>query len=313
MTLVKRAWKAWVELLDRRESPTSLALVRLLAAAVVLADLFIARGLGLVDAVWAPPPYGLGVGALSAHPPLAVRWLGATPHTAELVWLVTAVAAVLVLVGAATRVAAIVFVLASAQLALLSPDADRGIDVLLRVVFLILALSGCGARWSIDALVRRRVGRPAPDTVPAWPRYLLFLQMVWLYFSAAQSKGDPAWGPFGHFAALGTILCDPHFARLGSGWVASAYPLTQLATASTMLFEWGSPALLVFTALGWQRARAAYLLLGAAFHVGIALTMRLGIFPFGVLALYPVFFHPDELARVAKRGRSLLSRRGSTA
>ena len=34
---------------------------------------------------------------------------------------------------------------------------------------------------------------------------------------------------------------------------------------------------------------------GAILHVGIAVTMQLGIFPWAMLALYPAFFHPDEL------------------
>jgi hypothetical protein len=40
-----------------------------------------------------------------------------------------------------------------------------------------------------------------------------------------------------------------------------------------------------------------YLVLGAVFHVGTHLTMRLGIFPFAVLALYPAALHPDEWSR----------------
>ena len=31
---------------------------------------------------------------------------------------------------------------------------------------------------------------------------------------------------------------------------------------------------------------------GALLHVGLALTMELGMFPFGMLALYPVLFGP---------------------
>jgi hypothetical protein len=30
------------------------------------------------------------------------------------------------------------------------------------------------------------------------------------------------------------------------------------------------------------------------------LFMRLGMFPFGLLALYPAFFHPDEVRRVLR-------------
>ena len=76
-----------------------------------------------------------------------------------------------------------------------------------------------------------------------------------------------------------------------------------------MAFEWGAPALLLFHYWYVTRGREGrlrrwsnrlhlrfvYVALGASFHLGIAFTLRLGIFPFGVLALYPAFFHPDEL------------------
>jgi hypothetical protein len=41
--------------------------------------------------------------------------------------------------------------------------------------------------------------------------------------------------------------------------------------------------------------RWVWLALGALLHLGIAFTMQLGIFPFGMLALYPIFVHPEEL------------------
>ena len=52
--------RAWVDFWDRREPPTVLALTRILIGAAVLADLLAARSLGLVEAIWAPPPEGFG-------------------------------------------------------------------------------------------------------------------------------------------------------------------------------------------------------------------------------------------------------------
>jgi hypothetical protein len=36
------------------------------------------------------------------------------------------------------------------------------------------------------------------------------------------------------------------------------------------------------------------------FHLGIALTMRLGIFPSAMLAMYPVLLLPDEVERARR-------------
>jgi len=319
---LRGAFAAWVTFWDRREPATSLALVRILVAVVLLGDLVQAYAYGLVEAIWGPPPEGLGWGGQGNNAPLAARWLGASADTAWIVWGTGVISALTLAAGAASRVSAFVLAFTWAQLGLLAPDSDRGIDFLLRGVLLILALSPCGARWSIDAWLRRRIGRPFPDLVPAWPRYLLFLQLIWCYFSAGHNKTDKAWGPLENFAALGNILTDPHFARFDPAWVAPGYPLLQLATASTMLFELGSPLMILLTYWSataerpgqlrrWAnrlRLRWLWIATGVGFHVGIAVTMRLGIFPWGLLALYPVLFHPDELSRAGAWLRSRLRR-----
>ncbi|HEU5056849.1 MAG TPA: HTTM domain-containing protein, partial [Kofleriaceae bacterium] len=203
-----RLWRWWVELLDRREQPTSLVLARVLVAAAVLGDLLQAWMLDVVAAVWAPPPDGTGYASIwDPNPPFMVRWFGAGVDTAELVFWIAVAAAALLLIGAATRVSAIVLALMLAQLGHMAPEGDRGIDFLLRTAVAVLALSSCHARWSVDAWVRRRIlKRPFAELVPAWPRYLLFAQVVWMYFSAGHNKGDPAWGPAGGFSALANIL-----------------------------------------------------------------------------------------------------------
>jgi hypothetical protein len=155
---------------------------------------------------------------------------------------------------------------------------------------------------------------------PAWPRRLLFAQLDWVYFSAAHNRGGLQWWPWGEFAAIANILSDPHYARFTPGWTAGFYPFTQLATALTMVFELGSPVLLWLAwadaapgrgrAVGaWARRfhlRFAYVALGAALHLGIALTLRLGVFSYGMLALYPVFLRPAELSALGRRVRCLL-------
>ena len=139
-------------------------------------------------------------------------------------------AAIAMTLGVATRVACVVFAIAGAQLAYIAPDGDRGIDMIVRIVALILALSMSHARWSIDAIVMRRIGRPMPDEVPAWPRYLLMLQLVWIYFSGGMNKSSAEWGPFGGFRALENIVADPNIARLPAGTVRPSLPIRRRAS-----------------------------------------------------------------------------------
>jgi uncharacterized membrane protein YphA (DoxX/SURF4 family) len=317
---VIRLWRAWVALWDRREPPAALAAVRIALALVLLYDNLVAWHLDLIEPLWAMPPDGYATGGAERW---AAHWLGTGAGSAAALWWISTLALVCVATGTLTRAACVVAVLVSAQLAHRAPDADRGIDGLARIVLLVLALSRSHAAWAVDAWGLRRLGRPPPAEVPAWPRYLLFLQLVWVYFSGGHNKTGAEWGPAGGFTALANALSDPHFARFDPAWVGPIYPLTRAATAATMAFELGAPLMLLLTYYAatagrpgrlrrWcnrLRLRWIWIGLGAAFHLGIALTLRLGIFPAAMLALYPVLLLPEEigtaiarLARVARLG-----------
>jgi hypothetical protein len=315
---MKRAvaiWNRWVTLLDRREPATSLALARALVGAVLLADLLIAASLGLVESLWAPPAdggmaYGAGVAWLDDA-------LGGGTGAAWGMWAICATAAACFCTGLFTRTSAVVLVVAYAQVAMLLPEADRGIDTLFRAALVVFAFSGAGATLSLDARIRHgRFARP-DALVTAWPRYLLVAQMAWLYFSAATNKLQSPWTPIGGFSALHYVLLDPHFARFDTPWLGSVHWLTRTATFFTMCFEWLAPLMplaMYYRATPERGGRLrrlllrirfyeAWLILGVSFHISLALTVRLGIFPYGVLALYPVFVEPAHIHRgLAKLG-----------
>ncbi|HTQ06074.1 MAG TPA: HTTM domain-containing protein [Polyangiaceae bacterium] len=306
----------WVRFWDRREAPYSLALVRILLGGVLLADLLQAGYFGTVTLLWAPPPLGA---ASDGTPALVVRLLGASAETAWLLWACAVLCSVLFVLGAAYRVASVALVFVMVELGACQPVGD-GMDSILRVVLPVLAVSGANAAWSVDAWFRRRKGAP-PRTVTAWPRYLLFLQVIWIYVSAGHQRGY-TWGPRGGFSAIGDVLGDPHWARFMPGSLAPLYPLLCLATLVTIVFEVSSPLILLWTWLERHperggrfgrfarrfRLRWVWLGAGASLHAGIALCMKLGIFPYGMLALYPVFVHPDELLDAFDRSARFVSR-----
>jgi hypothetical protein len=232
-----------------------------------------------------------------------------SPSTAVAAWTVMVGALLCFGLGFLTPLAGLIVVFTSAQLALILPLGDRGIDTLLRNVVLILSLSSCGRRFGVDALLfgERRLA-------PAWPRHLLILQLATMYFCAGIQKTALSWGPLGGFSALFLILQDPAIAAWRFDWLARWYPLTQLATLGTLIFEWSAclvPLVYWFrdtrTAPGRVRALfnsvrplRIWVALGVALQLGIAGTMSLGIFPWAMLALYPAFVHPDELGRALR-------------
>jgi uncharacterized membrane protein YphA (DoxX/SURF4 family) len=302
-----------VELWDRREAPHSLAIVRIVLPLVWLTDLLQAWRLDLVTELWAPSAAGGFGNPLSREPP---PWLytlfPADADTTAVAFGVLVAAALCVSLGLFTRLSALTAILIAAQFSRTLPLADRAIDLLIRDVLLLLALSQAGGAWSVDSLI---FGRRA--TIPAWPRHLLILQVAFMYFAAGIQKVALDWTPFGGFSALYIVLQDPAVARHPLGWVRSAYPLTQALTAGTMLFEYGAGLVPLFywfrdtrTRGGRLRAwcnrldaRTGWLAGGVALHLGIAATMQLGIFPWAMLACYPAFFHPDEWRRLRDTAR----------
>jgi hypothetical protein len=160
------------------------------------------------------------------------------------------------------------------------------------------------------------------ELVPAWPRYLLVVQLLWLYFSAAHHRGKASWGPASGFSAVGEVMGDPHFARFFPGSLASFYPLLQAGTALTMVFEYSAPLALLWIWLDKRpgrggrfgelvrrwRIRWLWLALGVSLHLGIAVTMQIGMFPFAILALYPALFGPEEVTNALQRLQRWLAR-----
>lgn len=306
----------WIALWDRREPATVLALVRAGVGAVLLLDFLTIARLRL----WVPlfGPTGLGGMSVADQGAWAAPWFQAFGAGTTSVWALFAVvvaSAATLTVGLFSRTSAAVLMLALAQTAIVNPDADRGIDVLLRNVLMVLAFSDCGAAWALDA--RWTTGRFRGDgrEVPAWPRYLLVLQVVVMYFTAGVQKYGQHWWPWGGYSGLYVILQDWAVARYRFEWLARQplYAFTQLSTLVTMVWQWSYPVVLVhyFPPTGepgrfrrffarWQ-LHWLWIAIGALFHVLIGATMNLGIFPWGMMAVYPAFLHPSELDALWRR------------
>jgi hypothetical protein len=319
MESFRQAWKDWEAFWDEREHPISMALVRILLGLCWVYDLLNIWRLDLVI-----PLFGVGeVGGFSdalmreAGPPLFYRILPGTEASAIGLHAVMTLAALSITVGVFTRTSCLVLLVAWAQFVEILPYADRGIDTLSRLALLVLMCSGAGKTLSVDAVAR--TGRLAGDGTPifAYARRLLILQLVVMYFGAAVQKVGITWWPMGHFAALYYSLQDPAVAAWDFSYLRQQpyFFLTQVGTAGTILYQGSYP--LVLLLLWWRRhpysggriARFAnrwrlewiWILIGGFFHVALAVTMNLGIFPWAMLALYPIWLTPDEWLAVFRR------------
>ena len=303
----------WAGFWARTETGESLALIRILVPLVMLYDLAEAAVRGLVVALWAPIEEG-GIGPASYADPLCAfyAWFGASAAGAWTLFALAFTAAITLVFGLFTRTSALVLLFSYAQLGQLSPDADRGIDTLLRNVLVLLALSGAGATLSLDA--RRATGRFVNDRlILAFPRYLIIVQLVLLYFFAGVLKQSANWSYEGGYAALFLILHKPHFASIlfPHAWLVRAYPLIQAGTLATVVWERAAlllPALLYWRATADRPGRIRrfanrlhllelWIATGVFFHLALAVLLALGMFPWGCLALYPALAAPRTWRR----------------
>ncbi len=271
-------WARWVAFTGRPLDTRPLALVRIAAALCLLLDLLRVAWLGLVPVLFRP----WEAGGLSTFTDDAVWIDQLSPLWAGPIafWLAVACMSLVVL-GVLSRPATLLGVLAYAQLGHLYPPGDRGIDRILRCVLLILVLSQAHRRYSLARGPRR-------ETCSAWPSDLIRVLLVCIYMSAGISKvmATPQWFGTGQWPVLYRILGDPLAAKVDPGithpvWMA----FTRLGSLSTVLLECG--ALVILTRLApWWAAVAMVM------HLGIAVTMELGMFAWGMLSLYPVLLWP---------------------
>lgn len=283
--------KRLVAFWDARESTRALDLARGLVAIVVLVDLASLVVTGALDVLYRVGSVdGASIGVSLIDGLLPSEPAGTTILAAAIAGLAVAFGA-----GRLPLVTGPLLVFLLARLAERSPPSDRAIDELLRIVVLVLSFVPS----------RPRAGAGG-DRAFAWPRRLVVIQLVLLYFGSGLVKLDPAWHGADRWDAVALVLRNPAYVVDPVPLLTSNPWLTALATRAVVIFERSAPLLLLGPAfvveefggragrlLRWHRN--AFVVTGIAFHLGLAATTTLGIFPWGCLALYPCLFRGDEL------------------
>ncbi len=305
---MRRLWAWTLSLVDRREHGLALALFRVGLGLCVLNILLPMLGTGVQDFVYVDIHHG-------GYRELTPNWLmnllgGPSPEgVARLCWLLVA-GGVLMTLGLGGRLTHLI----TGQLLLamfsLNPGAGGGHDRLLTNAVWLLVLGDGTATLSLDC--RLRTGRwTSAREVACWPRYLATLQVVVVYTATGLQKLGVDWWPWGDFAAVYKALLMPNWRRFDMSWVGHVYPLTQLLTVGTLVFEIGAPVLLLAawyrdtrTRPGRLRAllnrldpRWMWALGGIGLHMGIHLFMNVGPFSWVTMSYYICWWSADEWAR----------------
>jgi hypothetical protein len=195
--------------------------------------------------------------------------------------------AVAMLVGYRTRLAVFASWLLLVSIDHRNPLVLDGGDTILRGLLFWSLFLPLGARWSID-----RAMRPPPNEENATAHIhsvasaAVLLQLAMMYWASALSKWHPVWiRDFSavYYALSADTLVTPW------GLVVREHPrLMQVLTMLTMVLEFGGP-IVAFSP--WQShwcrglATAAFV----TFHLGLSLTMELGLFPWICIAGWLLF------------------------
>jgi hypothetical protein len=219
----------------------------------------------LIEQVWEP-------GEVSFHV-LFGSWQGQA-----LLFAVNAVLALLLLVGIRPRVMAGLCFVFMASLHSRNPMLVTGADTLLRMLLF----------WSMFVPLRREEGA----TVASVGTAAYMLQLCFMYWFSLLLKTGPAW--IEDFSAIEQALQFEHYTKPAGfallGWPSLLAPLT----VAVLVLEAIGPVL-VFIPWRSDVWRTLAVAVFCSFHLGIALTLELGLFPWiCILAWIPLL--PESLA-----------------
>jgi hypothetical protein len=274
------------ELLGRRVSMRSLALLRILVGPVTLLHLrpFVADALaGRIyrDAFY--EPYA------SWYPELPRPLYGA-------LLAIGVVAAVAMSVGLCTRVATgATFAVVAYNLFLSTTHVHSNRAYL---VMAALAVAPCGRELSVDAWLRERRGEPPLDPrAPAWPLWLLRFEAAVVYGASGVSKlVDPDW--FGGTVTWHRVVQvrDRLDASPLPGWAVSLLADRSFHTVGAKLIV--ITELFIAIGLWWRATRYAAVWVAVCFHVAIEVSASVQVFSYLAIAVLVIWAVPSTRDRV---------------
>ena len=171
----------------------------------------------------------------------------------------------------------------------------QGGDTLLRLLLFWGMFLPMGACWSIDSAKPR--AKPRAKSIASLATAAFIFQLCLVYLFASAWKWAPEWRDDG--TAVHQALSVACFASRFGLWLREQTGVCRLLTYSTLWLEALGPALL-FLPFSVSRQRLVVIAAFLLFHVGLAITLELGNFPWVCcvmwLALIPTAFW-DRLER----------------
>ena len=285
-------WETWRAFWFQPQQMYTLAFVRIAFSALVI-----------VWTLWLLPVRKtlLGPNGISTtQPSIPDTWgLFAVWNSDEAILIgivVLLIAAIALLVGWHSRIAAVIVFVLVVSFERRSPWVFNSGDALIRIEAFLLAISPCGAALSLDE--RRRAGSFwSAQTRPNWPIRLLQIQLSIVYLAAVQSK--LAGQPWLDGTAVSYVLRIEDMKRIPvPQWLTMNAPVMNAMTWSVLAVE-----LAVGILVWFPRFRPWVLAAGVLMHVTIDLTVQIGIFSYAMFVLYLAWLSPETVKSLTDKVR----------
>lgn len=253
---------------------------------------------------------------------------GTTTYLA-LMFAVAAIAAIAMFLGYHTRIASIIVWIMVVSIQVRNPLVLSGADTLLRMMLFWAMLLPLGRCWSLDSRFRKTPDRTDSRTVLSMATFGVFMQICFMYWFTAALKSSPEWLSDG--TALSYATGAGQITRPLGEYIHQFPLLLRVLTHASLVLEIAAPILL-FSPFRTGPVRTAAIASIMIFHVGIYMTMDVGIFPFTsalcMTCFLPAWFWDSGLPRawasitgrlpllekmrvdLTQRGRSVLDRLG---
>jgi vitamin K-dependent gamma-carboxylase len=279
------------ELLEQRVGTRSIAVVR--------------AGVGIV-ALWLLWPLARDAWDGSTyHDRFHEPFLDALPHPSPAVFTVLVTVGVFgaaaMTIGLATRVATATTTVAVGSYLMASTTHLHNNRAYLFAILVGLSLAPTGRSWSVDRLLRRRLGRDELDeSMPGWPLWLLRFECSLIYAASGFSKLiDPDW--FGGTVTWGRVVVGEAMLR------DSMLPDAIVDLLLERSFHTVAAKIIVLTelfiagGLWWRRTRPWAVAVAVAFHISIEVSAQVQSFSYLALVVLFVWADPDLRYPIAGR------------
>jgi hypothetical protein len=224
---------------------------------------------------------------------MSLLMLNGSPHFAGFLAIVGMISGLMICFGHGTRFFTLMGWILLSSFHARHNLAIHGGDNLLRILLLYGIFLPIGERWSLDTFLSGK--RLQENLFFSWFSVLIVIQIFWIYLFTTIYKWHPVW--ISEFSSLHYALSLDIFSTDLGKWLTQFPEFLRYSSMATIVIEAVVPFFLFIPFYSIFFRRFAILSF-YALHLGIQLTMVLGLFPLACLAAWTSLWDSKSMDRL---------------